>query len=55
MTLVDADGSPRAGAAVRYLLGHPHRIPHLVRLGRDARAATIAAAEAAVANVRTGG
>jgi adenosylhomocysteine nucleosidase len=52
MTFVDPDGSPRAGPAVRYMLTHPHRIPLLVRLGRDAKAATIAAAEAAAANVR---
>jgi adenosylhomocysteine nucleosidase len=52
MTLVNPDGSPRAWPSIRFLLGHPHKIPHLVRLGRDARAATVAAAEAAVANVR---
>ena len=52
MTLVNPDGTPRAGAALRFLLRHPHRIPRLVRLGRDARAATVTAAEAAAANVR---
>ena len=54
MTLVNTDGSPRTWPSIRFLLSHPHRIPHLVRLGRDAKAATIAAAEAAVANVRRG-
>ena len=54
MTLVNPDGSPRAGAGIRFLLTHPHRIPRFVRLGRDAQAATIAAAEATVANVRGG-
>jgi adenosylhomocysteine nucleosidase len=52
MTLVDPEGNPRVGTAVRFLLRHPHRIPRLVRLGRDARAATVTAAEAAAANVR---
>jgi adenosylhomocysteine nucleosidase len=52
MSFVNPDGSPRAGPALRYMLTHPHRIPLLVRLGRDAKAATIAAAEAAAANVR---
>jgi adenosylhomocysteine nucleosidase len=52
MTLVNPDGSPRAGAGIRFLLTHPHRIPRFVRLGRDAQAAAVKAAEAAVANVR---
>jgi hypothetical protein len=52
MSFVNPDGSPRAGPALRYMLTHPHRIPLLVRLGRDAKAATIAAAGAAAANVR---
>ncbi len=52
MELVDRAGRPRVGASIRFLVGHPGRIPRLVRLGRDARAATVAAAEAAVANVR---
>jgi adenosylhomocysteine nucleosidase len=53
MTLVDGEGNPRAGTALRFLLTHPHRIPRFVRLGRDARAATVAAAEAAVATIRS--
>jgi adenosylhomocysteine nucleosidase len=52
MTLVNPDGSPRVAAGVRFLLTHPHRIPRFVRLGRDARAAAVAAAEATAANVR---
>lgn len=52
MTLVDPEGNPRAGTALRFLLRHPHRIPRLVRLGRDARAATVTAAKAAAANIR---
>jgi adenosylhomocysteine nucleosidase len=52
MTLVDPEGNPRTWPSIRYMLTHPHRVPHLMRLGRDARAATIAAAEAAAASVR---
>jgi adenosylhomocysteine nucleosidase len=52
MSLVDPTGRPRVGASIRFLLRHPRRILHLARLGRDARAATNAAAEAAVANLR---
>jgi adenosylhomocysteine nucleosidase len=54
MTLVNPDGSPRAWAGIRFLLGHPHRIPRFVRLGRDAKAATIVAAEAVAAHLRRG-
>jgi adenosylhomocysteine nucleosidase len=52
MTLVNPDGSPRAWAGIRFLLGHPRRIPRFLRLGRDAKAATIVAAEAAVTHLR---
>jgi adenosylhomocysteine nucleosidase len=46
--LANADGSPNARAALRFLLTHPQRIPMLLRLGRDSqRAARAAAAEAA--------
>ncbi len=46
--LANADGSPNAGAALRFVLRHPGRVPGLVRIGRDsARAARAAAAEAA--------
>lgn len=51
MTLVNPDGSPRAWAAIRFLLTHPRRIPRMARLARDANAAATAAAEAAVRNV----
>jgi adenosylhomocysteine nucleosidase len=54
MTLVNPDGSPRVWAGIRFLLTHPHRIRRFVRLGRDAQAATIAAAEAAAAHLRGG-
>lgn len=53
MTLVKEDGSPKVWASIRYLLTHPHRIPLMVRVGRDAQAAAVAAARAAVANVTT--
>lgn len=46
--LANPDGSPNAAAALRFVLRHPHRIPGLVRIGRDsARAARAAATEAA--------
>lgn len=52
MGLVDeVDGSPQVWAAVRYLLTHPRRIPLLLRVGRDAQAAAVAAARATVRNV----
>ena len=54
MTLVNPDGSPRVWAGIRFLLTHPHRIPRFLRLGRDANAATVTAAEAAVAHLRGG-
>jgi nucleoside phosphorylase len=54
MTLVNPDGSPRVWAGIRFLLTHPRRIRRFVRLGRDAQAATIAAAEAAAAHLRGG-
>jgi adenosylhomocysteine nucleosidase len=54
MTLVNPDGSPRVWAGIRFLLTHPQRIRRFVRLGRDAQAATIAAAEAAAAHLRGG-
>ena len=51
MTMVNPDGTPRPWTAIRFLLTHPHRIPRMVRLGRDANAAAAAAADAAVRNV----
>lgn len=48
MTLVDADGSPRPGAAAAFFLRHPRRLPRFVRLWRDAATAAQRAAEATV-------
>lgn len=48
LDLVDGDGRPKPLAVARFVLTHPHRIPHLARLARGAHAATRAAAEAAV-------
>lgn len=52
MTLVNPDGSPKGWASIKYLLTHPRRVPLLMRVGRDAQAAAVAAARAAVANLR---
>ncbi len=50
INLVKPDGTPDAGASIRYLLRHPWRLPHLMKLGRDAMAAaTVAATTAAKA------
>ncbi len=46
--LAKADGSPDFGAAARYALTHPWRVPGLAKLGRDAGRAARAAAESAV-------
>ena len=54
MTLVNPDGTPKAWASARFLLTHPHRIPRMMRLARDANAATVIAAEATVENLRLG-
>jgi hypothetical protein len=43
------DGSPNLLALARFVLTQPRRIPQLVRLGHGARAATRAAAGAALA------
>lgn len=51
MALVNEDGTPKLGAAIRYMLTHPHRIPLLLRVGRDAQEAALAAARAAVSNL----
>ena len=47
-----ADGTPDLGAALRYVLRHPGRIPTLVRLGRGSSLAATRAADAAIAAVR---
>jgi adenosylhomocysteine nucleosidase len=49
--LVKPDGSPDVGRAIRYVLRHPGRIPHLAAMGRDATAAATAAAKAAATAV----
>jgi len=43
------DGTPDVGAALRYVVRRPWRVPRLARLGRDSRVAARAAADAAVA------
>ncbi len=45
--LAKPDGSPDLGAAARYILRHPGRLPRLLALGKDATAAANAAARAA--------
>ena len=47
MTMINPDGSARPRAMLRYLVSRPHRIPHLVRLGRGSRNAARTAAAAA--------
>lgn len=44
LALSGPDGSARPAAALRYVAGHPHRIPHLARLARGTRVATDRAA-----------
>jgi nucleoside phosphorylase len=52
LRLAGADGRPAPLALARFLLSRPWRIPQLVRLGRDTRRATRAAADAALAALR---
>jgi adenosylhomocysteine nucleosidase len=52
MTLVHPDGRPRVGAALRFLVTHPRRIPRMVRLAREAGAAATTAARAAARDLR---
>jgi len=47
MTMLNQDGTPNVGASVRFMLRKPHRIPHLVSLGRNSAKACNAAAAAA--------
>lgn len=48
LELANPDGSPNIGAALRFMLRHPNRLPKLMRLARDSKAAAdAAAAEAA--------
>jgi adenosylhomocysteine nucleosidase len=53
--LANADGTPNIGASIRYLVTKPWRIPKLVRLGLDARAAANGAAAAAARVLREAG
>ena len=46
--LSNMDGTPRPGAAVRYLVLHPARIPVLIKLARGARLAARRAADGAI-------
>jgi adenosylhomocysteine nucleosidase len=46
------DGSSDMGAALRYMLRRPWKIPGLLRLGRGAQAATKAAVDAAITAIR---
>jgi adenosylhomocysteine nucleosidase len=46
MGMIHADGSPNVPVVARYLATRPHRIPHLVRLGRGSQAAARNAADA---------
>jgi nucleoside phosphorylase len=50
--MANPDGSPNVWAALRYLARRPWRLPHLIRLGRDAERAADAAAEAALRELR---
>jgi nucleoside phosphorylase len=52
LRLAGADGRPAPLALARFLLTRPWRVPQLVRLGRDTRRATRAAADAALAALR---
>ena len=47
-----SDGTPDLGAALRYVVRHPGRVPTLVRLGRGSALAATRAADAAIAAVR---
>ena len=53
MDMLQADGTINAGKAIKFLVTHPHRMAPLVRLGRDAGAATRRAARHAVAACAT--
>jgi adenosylhomocysteine nucleosidase len=53
--LARPDGSPDLRAVARFVVRHPARIPHLVRLGRDTAVATRAAAAAAAAAIERRG
>ena len=48
MTMLNSDGTANVGAAVRFIVRRPWRIPHLVVLARDSQRAAVAAAKAAL-------
>jgi adenosylhomocysteine nucleosidase len=48
MTMLNRDGTVNVGAALRFMARRPHRIPILIRSGRDSAKACEAAAAAAV-------
>ena len=48
MTMLNPDGTPNIGASIRFMLRRPHRIPVLVRSGRDTAKACNSAAAAAI-------
>ena len=48
MTMLNPDGTVNLGAALRFMVRRPHRIPILIRSGRDSAKACNAAAEAAI-------
>ena len=47
MVMLNADGTANVGASFRFMLRRPHRIPYLLRSGRDSVKACNAAAAAA--------
>jgi adenosylhomocysteine nucleosidase len=53
MTMLESDGSANVGAAIRFIVRRPWRIPHLVVLARDSQRAAVAAAKAAVDAIRS--
>jgi adenosylhomocysteine nucleosidase len=53
-SMVRADGTTDASAALRYILRRPWRIPRLARLGRNTKRATTVAAAAAIDACRRG-
>lgn len=52
--LVDEFGKPKAWPSIKYLCTHPKQIPLMMRVGRDASAATRAAAKATAAALGSG-
>jgi nucleoside phosphorylase len=51
LALTRPDGKPDLGAAARYVLERPSRLGRMFRLARDSRAAAVAAAKAAAADL----